>query len=236
MAEMLPVFIIMALVMIVLPIGLGRLSGKSPMEVFFGSRVKDSAFGAGETKGTDGEKKAKSGGKQEVQAGSTRQELMECISMLLSYARRNRFYCMVPGTVTADGETASLAAVIVTRSAVLGFNCFGYGGKIFASRTDGPWLQNAGDGEKEIDSPTVRNRKQKEILDKALASCGLEGLETRVFGVFTAGSAKLKNSGGTGCVTVRELQEVLGSDRILKDGGVDPKETGARLEACRKKQ
>ena len=213
---------------------------RSPMEVFFGSRVNSSAFGGGdqakENKDAGKAEKGKKGAEQKPQAGSTRQELMECISMLLSYARRNHFYCMVPGTVTADGETASLAAIIVTRQAVLGFNCFGYGGRVFASRTDGPWTQTVNGEEKEIDSPTVKNRKQKEILDKALENCGLEGIKTQVFGVFTAGSAQLKNSSGIDCYTAKELQVLLSADRFLKDGGIDPKETGAKLEACRKKK
>ena len=67
-AEMLPVFIIMALVMIVLPIVLGRLSGKSPMEVFFGSRVNSSAFGGGnqaqENKDAGKAEKGKKGAEQ----------------------------------------------------------------------------------------------------------------------------------------------------------------------------
>ncbi len=116
---MIAVFIIMALVLIVLPILLGRLSGRSPMEVIFGRRVNDTAFGQGK----DGEKE-KAG---PVQKNSTKQELMTLISDLLSYSRRNHFYCFTPGTLEVNGEVASLSAVIVTRSAVLGFNCFGYG-------------------------------------------------------------------------------------------------------------
>ena len=266
LTQSIPLFIIMALVLIGLPILLGRMSGKSPMEVFFGSRVNNTPFmrkntgntsengsesgndggkesnpdgggrsgGAGRSAGVQGTGKNSGKGVPEAK-NSSRQELMQFISTILSYARRNHFYSIVPGTVTIGEDMAVLSAIVVTRSAVLGFNCFGYGGTIYADPGEAQWRQVLGGQERNIDSPVVRNQKQREILERVLAECGYGDLKTEVFGVFTAASANLKNSGNTHCYTVPRLRELLASDKILRDGGIDPRQVGTALGKYQKK-
>ena len=46
----LTIILIMIAVMIVIPVIFARLSGRNPMELFFGRRVNDTGFGAGEKK------------------------------------------------------------------------------------------------------------------------------------------------------------------------------------------
>ena len=224
---MIAVFIIMALVLIVLPILLGRLSGKNPMEIIFGRRVNDTAFSRG-----NGEESENAG---PLQKNSTRQELMVLISDLLSYSRRNHFYCFTPGTLEVNGEVASLSAVIVTRSAVMGFNCFGYGGTVYADMSADRWRQVINGQTIHIDSPVKRNEHQDELLAASLEKIGYGDLKHTVYGVFTAGGVELKNRSGTQCYTAKEIMGVLGSDKVLRDKGLDPQKIGKLLEQQTKK-
>ena len=90
----LTIILIMIGVMIVIPVIFARLSGRNPMEIFFGRRVNDTGFGTGEKKASGGGKKAKE------EKNSTRNDLMVLISDLTGYARRNHF-CVHAGRRSA---------------------------------------------------------------------------------------------------------------------------------------
>ena len=242
--KMLPVYIIIILVLIVLPIVLGRKAGISPLEALFGKQAEGlfgkkkkkegTASGGDDAKGASG----KAGGKkkEEVQKNSSRQELMTAISASLTYSRRNHYYCIVPGTLMHEDKVASLAAIVVTKGKVLGFNCFGYGGTVTAGFGDDDWTQVLNGDEKKIDSPVVRNRRQKEILDAVLKECGFLNIPTEIYGVFTASGTILKDHKNTHCCTQKAMMEILKGDRFLEDRGLDPAKVGKALEAHVKKK
>ena len=243
--KMLPVYIIIILVLIVVPILLGRRVGRSPLEILFGEQANNLFFrkkkkegeaaGGKDPKGTSG----KTGGKNKkaaVQKNSSRQELMTAISAFLTYGRRHHFYVIVPGTLMHEDKVASLAAIIVTKGQVLGFNCFGYGGTVIAGFGDDDWRQILNDEEKKIDSPVVRNRKQREILDAVLKECGYLNMPTEIYGVFTAAGTILKDHKNTHCCTQKAMMEILKGDRFMDDKGIDPVKVGKALEAHVKKK
>ena len=99
----LTIILIMIAVMIVIPVIFARLSGKNPMEIFFGRRVNDTGFGAGGKK-----QDPQAGKKGKEEKNSSRNDLMVLISDLTTYARRNHFYMIMPGTLQHGGKTASL--------------------------------------------------------------------------------------------------------------------------------
>ena len=249
--KMLPVYIIIALVFIGLPILLSRLTGRNPMEILFGERVNDTLFGkkkkeddasgAGEKDGAGTGPSGKSAGKgakkkaAKPQTNSSKQEFMTAISDLMTYARRNRFYCIMPGTLMHGNDVATLAVLMVTRSGVLGFNFFGYGGTVYAGSGDGPWKQVLNGEEKEIESPTVKNKKQKEIVDAVLQECGFSGVKSEIFGVFTASGVILKDARNTRCHAQKALMENLKAERFQEDRGVDMRAVGKALEVRIKK-
>ncbi len=242
--EKIILFIIIGLVMVGIPVLLGRLTGSNPMDILFGDRIKKTIFGkknagqgedpAGNDKksGAKGKKKAKA---PAVRKNSSKQELMKTISDLLTYGRRNRFYTIVPGTLMYGEDVATLAVLVVTRNSVLGFNCFGYGGDIYAGSGEEPWRQVLGGEEKQIDSPVTKNRKQKEILDAVLLECGYPYIRTEIFGVFTAEGVILKDHKNTHCCSKKALMEILKNNRFFEDGNVDPKKIGPMLDKYIKK-
>ena len=84
----------MILVLIVVPVVFAKISGRDPMEVFFGSRVKGSAFAAKDK----GEAKKENTAKK-TEKNSDRNELLVTLSEITNYVRRNRFYVIMPGTL-----------------------------------------------------------------------------------------------------------------------------------------
>ena len=65
------IILIMILVLIVVPVVFAKISGRDPMEVFFGSRVKGSAFAS-----KDKEASRKENTAQKTEKNSDRNELL----------------------------------------------------------------------------------------------------------------------------------------------------------------
>ena len=246
------VYIIVGLVMFGLPVLLGRLTGSNPMELLFGDLVNRTRFGkkkkdgeeaAGNDAGGDAVNTAGKAGRKgnakdgASQKNSSRQELMETISGLMTYATKYHFFCIVPGTLMHGDEVASLAVLLVTRKSVIGFNCFGYGGTICPGNGDEDWKQILNGEETSFASPVVKNRAQKEILDAVLKENGYPDIYTEVFGVFTASGVTLKdnNSRKTYCCSQKVMMDILKGNRYMESRGVDPQKVGRMLEAHTKK-
>ena len=202
----LTVILIMVAVLIVLPVIFARISGKNPMEMFFGSRVNKTSF-AGE------------------------KPIMVLISRLLTYARRNRFYTIVPGTLTIGEQTASLAAVVVTRGCVLGVNCYGFGGSIEGKSGSADWVQTLNGERKSFPSPTVKNEEQRKILADVLVDAGYPEVDAQVVGVFTEPKVRFTKVAGKGCYTMDMFRDFLASDMCMRSKDLDPSEIGKKLEA-----
>ena len=223
--------VIMGLVFIALPVFLGRKSGKSPMQLIFGNQVKGTLFDKNRKKGEDetGEEKA-SPPKSALEKNGSKQELLDMISSLASYARRNQFFFLSPGTVMSQGETATLAVILITPCACVGINCFGYGGTIQCERNDTDWMQTLNGEKIALPSPAKKNAAQRRILRQALESCGYGNIPVYVLGAFTNAKARLKHRTGDGFYQKKELLEHLDSDRYHADGGIRPNEVGKALE------
>lgn len=227
----LTIILIMIAVMIVIPVIFARLSGRNPMEIFFGRRVNDTGFGAGEKKQ---DPQAAKKGKEEK--NSSRNDLMVLISDLTTYARRNHFYMIMPGTLQHGGKTASLAAVIITRGMVLGINCFGFGGSVMAGSGRDDWTQTMNGEKKRFPSPTVKNQEQEKLLSRVLKDAGLEGTRYKVIGVFTAPGVRLSGLRDTACFDRGMMKTYLASDECMISRDLDPSAVGAALEPFVKRQ
>ena len=222
----LTVILIMVAVLIVLPVIFARISGKNPMEMFFGSRVNKTSF-AGEKPENEKQREPKKGREK----NSTKNDIMVLISRLLTYARRNRFYTIVPGTLTIGERTASLAAVVVTRGCVLGVNCYGFGGSIEGKSESSDWVQTLNGERKSFPSPTVKNEEQRKILADVLVDAGYPEVDAQVVGVFTEPKVRFTKVAGKGCYTMDMFRDFLASDTCMRSKDLDPSEIGKKLEA-----
>ena len=227
----LTIILIMIAVMIVIPVIFARLSGKNPMEIFFGRRVNDTGFGSSDKKQAPPAAK-----KKKEEKNGSRNDLMVLISDLSGYARRNHFYMIMPGTLQHRGKTAALAAVIITRGMVLGINCFGFGGSIMAGSGRDDWTQSMNGEKKRFPSPVVKNQEQEKILSQVLKDAGLEGTRCKVIGVFTTPGVRLSGLNGTSCYDRGMMKTYLASEECMTARDLDPAAIGAALEPFVKRQ
>lgn len=222
-------YAIIIVVLIGIPVILSRKSGKNPMELLFGKRAGKSLFGGRKSESGGGETQAARPGTKK-QTNSNRNDFMELISRLATYARKNHFRLIIPGTLSCGGTTAVLTALIITRSKVVGINCFGFGGRVIAAEGDKDWTQVMNGVETTFPSPLVKNANQERIVRQVLEETGFAGTEAEIVGVFTSPSVWLSNLAGTNCYSRDDAMKYLKSDEFLKDRGLDPAAVEQALE------
>ena len=215
---------IIVVVLIGVPVFISKKFGIKPMEMLLGKRANRGVFKADK----DGSPKGKP--QERKQTNSNRNDMLDLISRLATYARRNHFRMIVPGTLSCDGEMAVLTALIITRCGVIGINCFGFGGRVVAEGGGKDWVQVMNGTQTAFPNPVTKNRNQEKLVRRVLEEVGYAGADVEVIGVFTSPSVWLSNASGTNCYTKEEALKVLRGDAYLKDGGLDPKALDAVLQ------
>ena len=156
-------------------------------------------------------------------------ELMELISQLVTFANRNHVMLVYPGTVSFGGRTANLVAFVVTKSEIIGLNCFGYSGTV---GTDGKsWYQDMNGVHTKLDDPMKLSRTQAEIVRPALMDAGFEKTPFRVVSVFTSRSVTLENAPNGYVFTTRGLISYLKERVAVEPERIDPVGTAKKLNA-----
>ena len=215
---------IIVAVLIGVPVLISRKFGIKPMEMLLGKAGNRGLF---KSKKDDAQSEKP---RERKQTNSNRNDVLELISRLATYARRNHFMLIVPGTLSCDGEMAVLTALIITRCGVVGINCFGFGGRFVAEGGGKDWTQIMNGTQTAFPNPVTKNRNQEALVRRVLEEVGYARADVKVIGVFTSPSVWLSNTAGTDCYTRDEAMEVLRSDAFLKDGGLDPKALEAVLQ------
>ena len=215
---------IIVVVLIGVPVVISRKLGKKPMEMLFGKMGSRGIFKADKDRSLNGQPQ------ERKQINSTGNDFLDLISRLATYTRRNHFRMIVPGTLSCGETIAALTALIVTRSGVVGINCFGFGGRVIASAGEKDWVQIMNGTETAFPSPVKKNRNQEKIVRQVLEEVGYAGTNVEIVGVFTTPSVVLSNASGTNCYTKEEALKYLRGDAFLKDGGLDPKALEAVLQ------
>jgi len=222
-------YAMIVLVLIGIPVILAKKSGKSPMEMLFGKRGSKGLFGtrkneSGDTASPDSKPQA---GKQ---TNSNRNDFLDLISRLATYSRRNHFRLIIPGTLSCEGKIAVLTALIITKSRVVGINCFGFGGRVIAADGDQNWEQIMNGEQSSFPSPVKKNRDQETIVRQVLDEVGFADTEVEIIGVFTSPSVWLSNTAGTNCYKKDDAMKYLKTDRFMTEGGLDPKQLDEALQ------
>ena len=217
-------YAIIAAVLIGIPVMLARKTGRKPMELLFGKRENRSFFGS-KKKDSEGSRPA-----ARKQTNSNKNDFLDLLSRLTTYARRNHFRLIIPGTLSCGETVAVLTALIITRSKVVGINCFGFGGRVVAAEGEEDWEQIMNGVHSPVPSPVKKNRVQEKIVRQALEEEGFADADVEIVGVFTSPSVWLSNASGTNCYKKDEALKVLKTESFLKDGGLDPAEIEAALE------
>jgi hypothetical protein len=216
---------IIVVVLIGVPVLISRKFGMKPMELLFGKMANRGLF---KSKKDDSQQSDKP--KERKQTNSNRNDMLDLISRLATYARRNHFRLIIPGTLSCNGEMAVLTALIITRCGVVGINCFGFGGRVVAEGGGKDWVQIMNGTQTAFPNPVTKNRNQEALVRRVLEAVGYPTAEVEVVGVFTSPSVWLSNTAGTNCYTKEEAMKVLRGDAYLRDGGLDPRALEAVLQ------
>jgi hypothetical protein len=123
-----------------------------------------------------------------------------------------------------------LTALILTRSGVVGINCFGFGGRVDAQRGEADWVQVMNGEQTAFPSPVTKNRNQEKLVRQVLEEVGFAGADVEIVGVFTSPSVWLSNTAGTNCYRKDEALKYLNTEPFLMDAGLDPAKVDAALE------
>lgn len=169
-------------------------------------------------------------------SNATRADMMELLSALITFSRRNKIGIVFPGTVEYGNEVATLLALLVTKSEVIGVNSFGYGGTITKGNGDGDWVQHMNGQDIRIKSPTVMNRQQQWICRQAMDAAGMKEISFRVAGVFSNRHVTLETGKGCGLWTKESFFEELKAQLAVEEERIsDPQKVVDQLVAITKK-
>ncbi|WP_155988372.1 hypothetical protein [Oribacterium sp. P6A1] len=137
-------------------------------------------------------------------------EMMQLLSTLMIFARRNKLGLVYPGTIDNDGKIASIMCFVVTRSRVYGINCFGYAGVIKEGTGSKNWNQHINYQDVSIQSPVKMDEEQYRLVRDSMDRVGMKDVPLEILGVFTSRDAVLNNPATRDKVmTVKGLLEYL---------------------------
>lgn len=166
-----------------------------------------------------------------VEKNSTRNDVLDLVSMMISTARRIDGTLVYPGALSDGKHQTSLIGIMITKKMAVGINVFGFGGKVKADREKGPWTQTMNGETKQIPNPLERCEEQKKQLEGILLSAGLSDIPVQVLPVFTSKTVVLNGSMKGHCYSPLTLKDTLLKEEYSGEGSVAVKETGKKLQA-----
>ena len=170
------------------------------------------------------------------QTNGRSQDIQSLVSTLLIFVRRNKLGLVYPGTVEHRGKMANLVALRVTRSEVIGINCFGFGGTI--TEQGGKWNQHMNGADQPIPDPLEGCRRQAEIVRAAMNNHGMENIPLRVVAVFTSHTVSVRTENEENEDKVFDTKGLLSHLKscIAKEKcSISPEEVSLRLNGCVKR-
>ncbi len=234
MAQTITIIVVLALVFVVLPAILKKLTGRDFIELLvgrplFGKRKrgedgsrKDGGAG-GSTSKTEDDRDSKK------EKNSSNADILSTVSEVVKFARRNQYYVIVPGILKKGDLETKLPVILVMRSGVVAINMFGYGGAVSAKKDDEMWTQTMNGESRQIPSPLQVSARMQQTLKQILREIGYGEVDAAVISVFTEKNVKITGPSATEVVRSSALIGELGKSRYLKTKDVDVRELGDAL-------
>lgn len=217
------VVVMAVLLMIILPVLQSR-TGKSITEIMFGFKRKSEVRAQSQPQQTKREPRINNG---------TRGELTAFVSQLLKFASRNKMHLVAPGTITHQGKTARLTALIVAPGGITGVYCLGFGGTISPHSQSAPgdvsrpWKQHINGQDLTFENPLKVCQEQHRIVQGALEEAGIS-TDLKIVTVFTNPRAKLLSAPSV-VFTQKMFLSYLYENKDLKNGSLDAHKTALML-------
>ena len=260
----LPVMTIIALLLLMLPYLIRRYTGKSVTEwlrfsvlfewidsrmdiireKLFGKKVSSGPSAKNAKNGNGQEKKGKAdlkpaGGKEKSipaarKRGNAQNDYLHFISEILSFARKNKLFTIIPGNFRDGDRTAQLTAVLVTKSRVVGIIAHAFDGEILCRNDDRVWQSTADGKTVPVGSLLKEAKEENTLLRSVLSRSGMDPSMAETVMVFTGSQTVLKGDQPENAFTRETFFHGFITDRDLREGPLNPKETGMKLNRFRK--
>ncbi len=214
---------ILAFVMILLIPILQKRTGKDITRMLFGIRS---------LKEPEAEKITKAPRKPLVRNG-TKNELTAFVAQLLRFTSKNGMRLVAPGTISHDGKTARLTALVVAPGGIIGVYCLGFGGTIAPGNRMEPagvsasWRQHINGEDKTFDNPIKACQEQKELIRSAMECAGITA-SLEIVTVFTNPQAVLESTPAF-VFHPKSFFQYLKEREDLKTGDLDIHQTALQL-------
>ncbi len=170
---------------------------------------------------------------QKKRAGNVQNDYLQAISRILTFARKNRLFAIIPGNVEHEGKTAGLTAILVTHARVVGILAHGFDGKVLCRQDDQAWQLQEKGGTRQIGCLGRESMAQGEIVSGALRDHGMDEIPYETVQLFTSSGVILAGDKPGNVYTIEELFQVLSTEVDLSSGPLDPKDVGKRIGALR---
>ena len=170
---------------------------------------------------------------QKQRAGNIRNDYLQAISEILNFARKNRLFTIIPGNVESGGETADLAVILVTKARAVGIAAYGFDGKILCRKDAEEWQQQEAPQTRKIGCLVTETDQQERIVKRALDLHGLKAVPYETVMLFTGSDVVLAGDRPGNAFTRKTFYESFITEKDLKDGPLDPKETGRKIGTLR---
>lgn len=159
---------------------------------------------------------------------STHDDIIQMVSDLILFSRKNNTGLVYPATIQYGGKTGNLAAFVVTKSRVIGINCFGFAGVITHDEASGCWRQQINGITQNIPDPEALNKEQYTLARTAMNANGMMDLPLDIVAVFTNNNVSLPHNQMNVC-TRKDLIGRLAQIVADEKDEFDPNETAKRV-------
>lgn len=140
---------------------------------------------------------------------------------LKAWAVRSRCRVLGPVTLSKNGRTAHLDAVLVGWFGVLGLKSFGYNGQVYGNAGDAQWLWVSAGKRENFANPIDECALAARLMREALMGAGVRSPLCEATYVFTDPKVELCIPRSVGAMKLREFKSYLRKDKFAEDKGYD---------------
>jgi len=171
--------------------------------------------------------------RKKQRAGNVRNDYLQAVSRILTFARKNRLFAVIPGNIAFQGKSADLTAGIVTHARAVGIVAHGFDGTVLCRCDDQPWQVQGDDGTRQIGALGREAKEQHALVKGAMQAAGMGDIPYETVMLFTSSAVTLSGKRPDNAFTCETLFETLSRPSDLSDGPLDPKETGRQISLLR---
>ncbi len=211
------------LILVVIPILKRKSFSKSGSSMSLYDSIMLSFFGRAPKKASSATTEKKASAK--AQRNGNKSDLYMLANNILSVAKHKNFFVIMPVKLASNDIELSLSGLVVTKSTIIGFHCFGFGGTI--TKNEAVWSQYINGQSRQLDSISKICADDLDSLNAFLKSIGIEDIPTSIAAVFTTPNVIIPKD--KLCYTKDSFIDYISSYSNTYGDDINPKELGKKL-------